>query len=134
LRASILSGEKAHRKLWQQPKAHQLNNITPRQTRASLVITHTRLASISASYYFKMNTRTPVEAPNSTLVLSITFNDDCSCFAVGLNTGFCSASSLRSLMSTINTDIPQYLTRTHVRSDQHVVSLFCHDSIPDQLA
>ncbi|KAL2183610.1 YVTN repeat-like/Quino protein amine dehydrogenase [Thermothelomyces heterothallicus CBS 203.75] len=36
-----------------------------------------------------MNTRTPLENPSATVVLSITFNDDCSCFAVGLNTGFC---------------------------------------------
>ncbi|KAL2150126.1 hypothetical protein VTH82DRAFT_7802 [Thermothelomyces myriococcoides] len=36
-----------------------------------------------------MNTRTPLENPSATIVLSITFNDDCSCFAVGLNTGFC---------------------------------------------
>ncbi|KAG7291414.1 hypothetical protein NEMBOFW57_001433 [Staphylotrichum longicolle] len=36
-----------------------------------------------------MNTRTPLESPSSTVVLSISFNDDCSCFAVGLNTGFC---------------------------------------------
>ncbi|KAL2157902.1 hypothetical protein VTH06DRAFT_4957 [Thermothelomyces fergusii] len=36
-----------------------------------------------------MNTRTPLESPSATVVLSITFNDDCSCFAVGLNTGFC---------------------------------------------
>ncbi|KAL2023000.1 hypothetical protein VTK56DRAFT_4215 [Thermocarpiscus australiensis] len=36
-----------------------------------------------------MNTRTPLENPSATVVLSISFNDDCSCFAVGLNTGFC---------------------------------------------
>ncbi|KAK3695851.1 WD40-repeat-containing domain protein [Podospora appendiculata] len=36
-----------------------------------------------------MNTRPPIETPNPTLVLSITFNDDCSNFAVGLNSGFC---------------------------------------------
>ncbi|KAK4124766.1 WD40 repeat-like protein [Parathielavia appendiculata] len=36
-----------------------------------------------------MNTRTPLENPSATVVLSIAFNDDCSCFAVGLNTGFC---------------------------------------------
>lgn len=36
-----------------------------------------------------MNTRTPLEGPSQTVVLSISFNDDCSCFAVGLNTGFC---------------------------------------------
>ncbi|KAK4157372.1 WD40-repeat-containing domain protein [Chaetomidium leptoderma] len=36
-----------------------------------------------------MNTRTPLESPSATVVLSISFNDDCSCFAVGLNTGFC---------------------------------------------
>lgn len=36
-----------------------------------------------------MNTRPPVESPNSTVVLSVSFNDDCSCFSVGLNTGFC---------------------------------------------
>ncbi|KAK4102355.1 WD40 repeat-like protein [Parathielavia hyrcaniae] len=36
-----------------------------------------------------MNTRTPIETPSATVVLSIAFNDDCSCFAVGLNTGFC---------------------------------------------
>lgn len=36
-----------------------------------------------------MNTRPPIESPNTTVVLSITFNDDCSCFSVGLNSGFC---------------------------------------------
>ncbi|KAK3372164.1 WD40-repeat-containing domain protein [Podospora didyma] len=36
-----------------------------------------------------MNTRPPLENPSPIAVLSITFNDDCSCFAVGLNTGFC---------------------------------------------
>ncbi|KAK4183701.1 SVP1-like protein 2 [Podospora australis] len=36
-----------------------------------------------------MNTRTPLETPSPTPVLSVAFNDDCSCFAVGLNTGFC---------------------------------------------
>ncbi|KAK4040392.1 WD40-repeat-containing domain protein [Parachaetomium inaequale] len=36
-----------------------------------------------------MNTRTPLESPSATVVLSISFNDDCSRFAVGLNTGFC---------------------------------------------
>ncbi|KAK4244213.1 WD40-repeat-containing domain protein [Corynascus novoguineensis] len=36
-----------------------------------------------------MNTRTALESPSATVVLSISFNDDCSCFAVGLNTGFC---------------------------------------------
>ncbi|KAL2262288.1 hypothetical protein VTK26DRAFT_1840 [Humicola hyalothermophila] len=36
-----------------------------------------------------MNTRTPLEGPSTTVVLSISFNHDSSCFAVGLNTGFC---------------------------------------------
>ncbi|KAH8908158.1 WD40 repeat-like protein [Coniochaeta sp. PMI_546] len=36
-----------------------------------------------------MNTRPPIESPNTTVVLSVAFNDDCSCFSVGLNTGFC---------------------------------------------
>ncbi|KAK0612544.1 WD40-repeat-containing domain protein [Bombardia bombarda] len=36
-----------------------------------------------------MNTRPPIESPSPTVVLSITFNDDCSCFAVGHSTGFC---------------------------------------------
>ncbi|KAK3937608.1 SVP1-like protein 2 [Diplogelasinospora grovesii] len=36
-----------------------------------------------------MNTRPPIESPSATTVLSITFNDNSSCFAVGLNTGFC---------------------------------------------
>ncbi|KAK4198956.1 WD40-repeat-containing domain protein [Triangularia verruculosa] len=35
-----------------------------------------------------MNTRPPLETTSLPVVLSITFNDDCSCFAVGLNTGF----------------------------------------------
>ncbi|KAK3331250.1 WD40-repeat-containing domain protein [Apodospora peruviana] len=35
-----------------------------------------------------MNTRPPIESPSATMVLSITFNDDNSCFAVGLNSGF----------------------------------------------
>ena len=41
-----------------------------------------------------MNTRTPLETPSATAVLSVSFNDDCSCFAVGLNTGFCSKSGV----------------------------------------
>jgi len=36
-----------------------------------------------------MNTRPPIENPSTTVVLSVAFNDDCSCFSVGLNTGFC---------------------------------------------
>lgn len=36
-----------------------------------------------------MNTRPPIESPNTTVVLSVAFNDDCSCFSVGLNSGFC---------------------------------------------
>lgn len=36
-----------------------------------------------------MNTRPPIESPNTTVVLSVAFNNDCSCFSVGLNTGFC---------------------------------------------
>ena len=47
-----------------------------------------------------MNTRPPIETPNATVVLSISFNDDCSCFSVGLNSGFCifhsSACSLKT--------------------------------------
>ncbi|EAQ90098.1 hypothetical protein CHGG_06717 [Chaetomium globosum CBS 148.51] len=43
-----------------------------------------------------MNTRTPLESPSSTVVLSISFNDDCSCFAVGLNTGFCKTCARRT--------------------------------------
>jgi WD40 repeat protein len=35
-----------------------------------------------------MNTRPPIESPNTTVVLSVAFNDDCSCFSVGLNTGY----------------------------------------------
>ncbi|KAH6630012.1 WD40-repeat-containing domain protein [Chaetomium sp. MPI-SDFR-AT-0129] len=35
-----------------------------------------------------MNTRTPLESPGGTVVLSVSFNPDCSLFAVGLNTGF----------------------------------------------
>jgi WD40 repeat protein len=36
-----------------------------------------------------MNTRPAIEIDNPTVVLSISFNDDCSCFSIGLNTGFC---------------------------------------------
>lgn len=36
----------------------------------------------------KMNTRPSIESPNTTVVLSVAFNDDCSCFSVGLNTGY----------------------------------------------
>ncbi|KAK4161268.1 WD40-repeat-containing domain protein [Cladorrhinum sp. PSN259] len=35
-----------------------------------------------------MNTRPPLETTTLPRVLSVTFNDDCSCFAVGLETGF----------------------------------------------
>ncbi|KAK3996246.1 SVP1-like protein 2 [Cladorrhinum sp. PSN332] len=35
-----------------------------------------------------MNTRPPLETSHLPSVLSVTFNDDCSCFAVGLETGF----------------------------------------------
>jgi hypothetical protein len=37
-----------------------------------------------------MNTRTPLQTAPAANVLSVSFNDDCSCFAVGLETGFCS--------------------------------------------
>jgi WD40 repeat protein len=36
-----------------------------------------------------MNTRPPIETPSTTVVLSISFNDDSSCFSVGLDSGFC---------------------------------------------
>lgn len=35
-----------------------------------------------------MNTRPPIEAPNEPAVLSVAFNNDCSRFAVGLDSGF----------------------------------------------
>ncbi|RYP75136.1 hypothetical protein DL771_002597 [Monosporascus sp. 5C6A] len=35
-----------------------------------------------------MNTRPPIEAPNEPVVLSVSFNNDCSRFAVGLDSGF----------------------------------------------
>ncbi|KAF0324511.1 SVP1-like protein 2 [Colletotrichum sp. SAR11_239] len=36
-----------------------------------------------------MNTRPPIETAPSTVVLSVSFNNDASCFSVGLNTGIC---------------------------------------------
>ncbi|KAK0717356.1 WD40-repeat-containing domain protein [Lasiosphaeria miniovina] len=48
-----------------------------------------------------MNTRPPLESPSSTVVLSITFNDDCKNFAVGLNTGFLIFESETCLAQTI---------------------------------
>lgn len=36
-----------------------------------------------------MNTRPNIESPNTTQVLSVSFNSDSSCFSVGLNTGIC---------------------------------------------
>lgn len=37
-----------------------------------------------------MNVRPPIEASNPTAVLSVAFNNDSSCFAVGLESGICS--------------------------------------------
>ncbi|KAK4237884.1 WD40-repeat-containing domain protein [Achaetomium macrosporum] len=45
-----------------------------------------------------MNTRTPLETPAPTVVLSVAFNEDCSYFAVGLNTGFCNFNAGISLV------------------------------------
>jgi hypothetical protein len=36
-----------------------------------------------------MNTRPPIEASPSEAVLSVSFNNDASCFAVGLDSGMC---------------------------------------------
>lgn len=37
-----------------------------------------------------MNVRPPIESSNPTAVLSVSFNSDSSCFAVGLESGICS--------------------------------------------
>ena len=37
-----------------------------------------------------MNVRPPIEASTPTAVLSVAFNSDSSCFAVGLESGLCS--------------------------------------------
>jgi hypothetical protein len=36
-----------------------------------------------------MNTRPAIESSNNPVALSASFNQDASCFAVGLDTGFC---------------------------------------------
>lgn len=47
-----------------------------------------------------MNTRAPIEGASPTVVLSVTFNDDCSSFAVGLNTGYCVYASHNCSLQT----------------------------------
>lgn len=37
-----------------------------------------------------MNVRPPIEASSTEAVLSVSFNNDASCFAVGLDSGICS--------------------------------------------
>ncbi|PKS09565.1 hypothetical protein jhhlp_004182 [Lomentospora prolificans] len=52
-----------------------------------------------------MNTRPNIESPNTTQVLSVSFNNDSSCFAVGLNTGICDFNAgvgLVQMMGTTN--------------------------------
>lgn len=41
-----------------------------------------------------MNTRPAIESSNNPLALSVSFNQDSSCFSVGLDTGFCSKHNL----------------------------------------
>lgn len=41
-----------------------------------------------------MNVRPPIEASSSEAVLSVSFNNDASCFAVGLDSGICGKSSI----------------------------------------
>ncbi|KAL1859512.1 hypothetical protein VTK73DRAFT_7587 [Phialemonium thermophilum] len=47
-----------------------------------------------------MNTRPVIESPSTTVVLSVSFNDDCSCFAVGLDSGFCIFYAKTCLLKT----------------------------------
>ncbi|CAI4211209.1 unnamed protein product [Parascedosporium putredinis] len=49
-----------------------------------------------------MNTRPNIESPNTTQVLSVSFNNDSSCFAVGLNSDFNAGVGLVQMMGTTN--------------------------------
>lgn len=50
-----------------------------------------------------MNVRPPIESSSPTAVLSVSFNNDASCFAVGLESGICSELSHQlGALSTIH--------------------------------
>lgn len=53
------------------------------------------LLSLLSSYPSDMNTRPPIATTNRLQALSVTFNQDYSCFSVGLDNGFCGALILK---------------------------------------
>lgn len=57
-------------------------------------IAHTLLLIFHSLTLAIMNTRPAIESSNSPVALSAVFNQDASCFAVGLDSGFCSTSDL----------------------------------------
>ena len=48
-----------------------------------------------------MNTRRPISETSTPVSLSVAFNQDASCFAVGLNSGFCSEQVLYQVLTEL---------------------------------
>ena len=71
-----------------------------------------------------MNTRPPIEASPSEAVLSVSFNNDASCFAVGLDSGMCGKSYLRSLWMALLTVMSQSFIPSQVFSKPQEVFIF----------
>jgi hypothetical protein len=65
-----------------------------------------------------MNTRPAIESSSNPVALSASFNQDASCFSVGLNTGFCSMPALAFAKTQQKlTSRSQYLTQSHASSE-----------------
>ncbi len=60
-----------------------------------------------------MNTRPVIETSSNPVALSASFNQDASCFAVGLDTGFCSMNLQIRLPCSQRLKSQQYLIRNH---------------------
>lgn len=59
-----------------------------------------------------MNVRPPIEASSPTTVLSVAYNNDASCFAVGLESGICSMYSGGKRADEPKLTRPQYTTQS----------------------
>ena len=72
-----------------------------------------------------MNTRSAIDVSSSPISLSVAFNQDGSCFSVGLDSGFCGALSWVYIMLTVHrprAKDEQSLTPNHVSSEYLEVS------------
>lgn len=63
-----------------------------------------------------MNTRPAIDESAGPISLSVAFNQDSSCFSVGLDTGFCGMLKIGSNQSSKAIDVLQSLIQSHASS------------------